>query len=558
MSLIDWPKLCLSTLKQAPCHLKKRQVFIYHLMTCVIVSGGIIHGGCERGSNARVTLTIPQEVKRQTSPSLDHELSSKTDSKIIDLKTSLLELNEHGDLNLKTLDAPIESPFIASADIIPGHTALTQLAARAQGARWSDLHTLRMGPIPDYAPIRAVYFHQQLSGLAPESALALEVFLSGLYEIDDYDPGELDGDVVIEDTMLLWMRDYHPIYVRDPTGALRAIHYLAHNPNRARYLLRGAPRVDELDQLPLIHENGNLIVAGQWVFVSERLLEDNQDGENEDHLIEGGYLPRGRSELIAMLSDKLHVPKNRVVMLPNMPHEATGHVDLYLMAINDHQVIIPKIVIPLDHFTEQPIERQIAEDVKQFLDDRAQQIAQLGLEVIRLPQLPPLRLPALDEPEGNYDVVFYTPTNGLLVNKGKEQIVLLPHFEAEGLRPDLAEMTLAYERFWQETFTTLGWPAYMIESTHLGRYLGLIHCVTATTPLLPLREEWRKKNHLPSFSIVQKPVLTRVAEVSASRYHVLPKQSSSFVTQTLKPVDGAQHKLIKPLPHENKLNTQIP
>jgi len=115
-----------------------------------------------------------------------------------------------------------------------------------------------------------------------------------------------------------------------------------------------------------------------------------------------------------MLSEALHVPLDHVIMLPNMPHEATGHVDLYLMALNDHQVTIPKIVIPIEHFSEHPLERQIAQDVKRFLDERAQLIARLGLEVIRLPQLPPLWLPALDEPEGNYDDVFYTPTNGLL------------------------------------------------------------------------------------------------------------------------------------------------
>jgi len=474
--------------------------------------------GCERGAHAR-------------SPKQSEPLLSAAR---VEPPPSAREAAQRPEvITIQTAPSSSQPPeaqpgLIQSAAIIPGDATLSRLAVRAQGAKWSEAHSKRVGPIPDYAPVRAVYFHRQLAGLAPESALGLEVLLSGLYEVDDYDPGEQEGDAIIEDTMLLWMRDYHPIYVRKPAGELQAIHYLAHNPNRAHYLLRGAPRVDEVAHLPIIHENGNLIVAGQWVFVSERLLEDNQDGESEDHLIEGGYLPRGRSELIALLSDQLHVPRERVVMLPNMPHEATGHVDLYLMAINDYQVIVPKIVMPLEHFSEQPLELQIAEDVRDFLDERAQQLARLGLDVIRLPQLPPLWLPALDEPEGNFDVVFYTPTNGLLINRGPEQLVLLPHFDAESIRPALREMSLAYERYWREAFTAFGWPAYMVESTHLGRYLGLLHCVTATTPKLPLRAEWRQLNRLPPLKGLKRPTRARSARVSASRA-TLPPTKRSFV-----------------------------
>jgi len=410
MRLVDWLKLSLSVLSTAPLPVIVTQRSRWPLMLLLTIT--VIGEGCERGAHARGAQ--PKTPARAISEARREPLLSRA--------SLASEVLSHGSVTARSADPqaqeavarPKDEAFISSADVIPGDAMITRLATRAQGSKWSEAHTLRVGPIPDYAPVRAVYFHQQLAGLAPESALGLEVLLGGLYEVDDYDPGELEGDTIVEDTMLLWMRDYHPIYVREPTGALRAVHYLAHNPNRARYLLRGAPRVDELKHLPVIHENGNLIVAGQWVFVSERLLEDNQDGENEDHLVEGGYLPRGRSELLALLSAQLHVPLDHVIMLPNMPHEATGHVDLYLMALNDHQVTIPKIVIPIEHFSEHPLERQIAQDVKRFLDERAQLIARLGLEVIRLPQLPPLWLPALDEPEGNYDDVFYTPTNGLL------------------------------------------------------------------------------------------------------------------------------------------------
>lgn len=410
---------------------------------------------------------------------------------------------------------------LSLAKEIPSLEHISLLGQRARQERWSDQHTLRHGPIPDYAPLSKVYAHQQLAGLAPEASMALVDHLKDMLETEDYDPGEqLEGEEFTEDTMLLWMRDYHPIYVRKRSGELAAIHYLAHNPNRARYAIkqdseqgltaevftadtpkeskvmntffkqRAKRKFDITEHIPLLHENGNLIIVGPWVFLSERILEDNSQLESDEHLITGGYLPRGKSGVIKMISEALEVPTSRVIILPNLPHEATGHVDLYLMAINDHQVLIPKIVLPMELLSANPVERGIAEDVQEFLDDRAEQLAKLGLDVIRLPQLPPLYLPALDEPEGNFDVVFYSPTNGLLIKTSEEQRILLPHFEATLVRPEFQELSKAYEDFWHEAFILLGWHPIHVETTTLGRYLGLIHCVTAATPKLPLLEEW--------------------------------------------------------------------
>ena len=133
----------------------------------------------------------------------------------------------------------------------------------------------------------------------------------------------------------------------------------------------------------------------------------------------------------------------------------------------------------------------MALDVLTFLDERARQLARLGLEVIRLPMLPPLSLPALDEPDGVFDVVFYSPTNGLLINTGRDAHVMLPHLNPELiLRPKLKALSARYESVWGRVFSKLGWRPTLIETTTLGRYLGLIHCVTAATPKLPLRSEW--------------------------------------------------------------------
>jgi len=87
---------------------------------------------------------------------------------------------------------------------------------------------------------------------------------------------------------------------------------------------------------------------------------------------------------------------------------------------------------------------------------------------------------------------FYSPTNGLLINHDGDQRVLLPHVELMSLRPELKALNDSYETYWSKAFQLLGWRPSMIEATTLGRYLGLIHCVTAALPNLPLKLEWLK------------------------------------------------------------------
>jgi len=90
-------------------------------------------------------------------------------------------------------------------------------------------------------------------------------------------------------------------------------------------------------------------------------------------------------------------------------------------------------------------------------------------------------------------VLLYSPTNGLLVSAGGERLALLPSSDPAGLRPELAGLSGTYESYWREALRALGWRPHMVNATHLGRYLGLLRCVTATDPDLPTREARRAR-----------------------------------------------------------------
>lgn len=369
---------------------------------------------------------------------------------------------------------------------------------------------IRIGPIPDYAPIDSVWTHPQLHSIAPRLGPELDRVLGPRHRIEDYtppapeaqdpalaedlelDPADLDDE---EDSSLVWMRDYQPIYVRRPDGGIKVLRYLHENPNRSAYLPIGdagadpfAPErlVESIDGptfewLPLLHENGNLVVAGRWVLVTDLLIEDNAADFDLPHLDAAGFVGQDDKAVVATLARALGRSPREIVVLPRMPGEQTGHVDLFVMAISDHVVIVPEIRREALTTADLNVDEALARDVRRFLDDVAARLRHLGLRVVRLPMVPPLVLEPVDDEEG-MDAVFYSPANGLLLRTTESAEVLLPSVDLRDTAPGLAGLQKRYEREWVRVFAAHGWKARRVDATLLGRYLGLFRCVSQVVP----------------------------------------------------------------------------
>lgn len=342
------------------------------------------------------------------------------------------------------------------------------------------------GPIPDYAPVGRVLTHTQLDELSPGLGRVLDEVVGPRHVIEHYDPGtqETPESPWTEDAMLMWMRDYQPIYVRRPDGGLKIIRYLDPNPNRAHYLpeapTAGAEPI-EVELLPLIHENGNFIVTDRYVFVSERLLLDNQERHDDEHLVAAGYQERDPDTVVAMLARSLERSPSDIVVLPQMPHEGTGHVDLFLMALGPRMMMIPEIRHEALRAVEDPEDRGLALQAQAFLDAQAQLIADLGLEVVRLPMLAPTYMQSVDDVTTR-DAVFYTPANGLLLRTESTSTIIVPTMSDAGVDPAVRALNRRYQREWVDRLGHHGWTVRLLDATELGRYLGLFRCVSATVP----------------------------------------------------------------------------
>lgn len=366
---------------------------------------------------------------------------------------------------------------------------------------------LRAGPIPDYAPIDSVWTHPQLLTIAPELAATLTRYLGEQHRIETWVPPppeatdeelsedpDVDGDALDrEDSSLVWIRDYQPIFVRRPDGGIKVLRYLHHNPNRSSYLPLGHPTADpfpparqverepSFELLPLLHENGNLVVAGRWVLLTDLIFEDNGLEDGAPHLVAAGYAGMDAGRVLARLARALGRHPREIVILPRMPGEQTGHVDLFVMALSDAVVMVPRVPREALRVRADAVDPALAEEVRLFLDDVARRLERLGLEVVRLPMVPPLVLDSVDADEPP-DPVFFSPANGLLLRTADRARVLLPAADLRAVAPGLAPLQRKYERLWSRVFRARGWQPTRVDATELARYLGLFRCVSQVVP----------------------------------------------------------------------------
>ena len=380
-----------------------------------------------------------------------------------------LPLTALGFLGIWAVDA-------ASSDRDPAAPRLRDTAATAApGAAQPDTFR-RVGPVPDYAPVGYVVSHARLRQHAPRMAEALDRHLGARHVVETRQPSS--ADMPDND---LWLRDHQPIYVRNANGTLTAVRPLHPQPSRAQWMPL-IPRPSILTKrLPLVHENGNLVTTGRHVFVSERIFDDNARSTVEPELTAGGYLPRSSDATLGVLADALGRPVEDFVILPRMPSEATGHVDLLLMPLDDHTIVVPRIPAQALRAPTTPGEQRLALQTRDFLDQVADTVEALDYRAVRLPMLPPIAVPSVDRP-GEVVPAYLSPANGLLLRTARDAVVLMPSIDPAQLEPSERALNEEYVDEWRVGLRKHGWKMEAVDIGDLLPYLGLVRCVTAVVP----------------------------------------------------------------------------
>jgi len=358
------------------------------------------------------------------------------------------------------------------------------------------------GPVPDTAPLAGVVTHAALRRVEPAFARRLDTLLGPRHWVNRHSPCGADPGIDCthwpEVGMMLWARDYAPLWVRGPQGARKAVGALSQSPNRpfdldralveARHpwhaplsALRTRPGGPALTWMPLMHEGGNSVTDGERIYTTERLIRDNAVPPMDPDLALRGFQPRTREEVLALFAATLERPVSDVVVLPELPGDETGHVDMFLMALEDGTLVLPEITPDAIAAAGASDERRLSIQASAMLDIVAMRLGRAGRRVERLPMLG-ARL-WVPKPGRAAEPVYATPTNALLLNVAGERRVLLPKVRLKGQPRAQRHLAERFEALWLAAFRRRGYTAELVDVSRLAVRHGLMRCVTAPLPV---------------------------------------------------------------------------
>jgi hypothetical protein len=365
----------------------------------------------------------------------------------------------------------------------------------------ASLAALAVGPIPDFAPLSGIITHVLAGELGGDMVNRLRERLGSSLESRGIGYQGPRGGYGSSGGNMVWIRDYSPTYVRQADGTTQVVRFLSPVPERNNYdgatyipvrgpspehrffrkpgVTTGGGQWMVSRTVPLDHELGNQIATGRHVFVSERLIQDNaQPGTHQ--MQQAGYRSRTADETTHELASAYGMADDQVVVLPRMPGEATGHVDLYMMALSPDRIMIPEVRQEALDLLGSDQEKQLGGQVRSFLDERAEQVRGLGYHVDRLPMMAPVNVVTL--PSGDLHGDFYSPANSLLQNTEQGQAVMVPTFNPQGYSEPYQQTNQRYTEEWKSFFQGAGWEPQAVDATELGKGHGLFRCITQPVP----------------------------------------------------------------------------
>jgi agmatine/peptidylarginine deiminase len=238
-----------------------------------------------------------------------------------------------------------------------------------------------------------------------------------------------------------WMRDFFPETVAnsDGTNQLAAFTYGTQKYPQSAYF--GKHMLKELNNKGLLSalkiEGGNLLVdEAENLFTTQRVMQANSQLTQVQ--IE--------AELKRMLKVKT------VTILPALPFESTGHIDIFMKYMGQNIMLIAD--------SKNPEQALVLKQVSEQMQKR-------GYKVVRLVN-------------GNLDAtktsLVLTYINSLIVNK----LVLIPSYASKDYYTKAAELKQMMEsdEKAKKLYESLGYKVIQIPSREMIDYGGSIHCLT--------------------------------------------------------------------------------
>ena len=269
-------------------------------------------------------------------------------------------------------------------------------------------------------------------------------------------------------SLTVWARDWSPQSSIDQNGNVGLIDF-NYFPERNvdDFTAQSMERLLDFDRVsvPVYNEGGNFMNTRQGhCIMTTRVTDANDHQDQSDDLILNAQDIEDYYRMGAGCS--------KVTILPRMPYEGTGHIDMWAKFLNDDTVIVSDL---RDEEVDLYIgrDRSRAQTLQDYFNARALDISNLGYKVIRLP------IPGPAFAEGKD--MFRSYSNSIIVNDQ----VIIPRYEYPandifGIDGHYMDEHLLgkYEEEVQAVYESQGFAVTWITADDLIAIGGAVHCTT--------------------------------------------------------------------------------
>ncbi|MBC7658911.1 MAG: agmatine deiminase family protein [Chitinophagaceae bacterium] len=275
-------------------------------------------------------------------------------------------------------------------------------------------------------------------------------------------------------SLTVWSRDWAPQGALTASGDLRLLDF-NYFPGRDADDYTGQSMEHVLNfprvSVPIYNEGGNFMTTTDGnCLMTSRVTDGNGTKERADDIVMDAEGVKSYYEGAAGCKT--------VNILPRMPYEGTGHIDMWAKFLDNKTVIVNELRDEdLSLYTNaQALAR--AKVIKKYFDARAADIKALGYTVIRIP------VPGAIFQNGQE--VYRSYTNSLAVNGN----IIVPRYVAPNT-PDVAadnglyfdqSLLPKYEEEVRSVYEKAGYKFTWVVSDDLIYVGGAVHCTTMQVP----------------------------------------------------------------------------
>lgn len=237
--------------------------------------------------------------------------------------------------------------------------------------------------------------------------------------------------------------------------------------------------------IPVYMEGGNVMCSTRTCFLTDKVLNENSKSyAKADQILDEASL---KAEFKKQISQDIKI-------VPGMPYEPTKHIDMWAKFLDENTLIVNYISDETVK-TAPPDDYRKYKDLQEFFDIQATGKNSLGKDVgnslgamakAANPELMVLRIPMpapdiQEDKDGNYDGVFRSYTNSLLLNGYALVPRYLQDFEKQQPYRDAA-LQADYEKEVKDVYEKAGYKVIWLVSDGLINIGGATHCVTMQIP----------------------------------------------------------------------------